>query len=315
MKIIDKTPLQDENGKIGFLQRIQGTLQFGLNWYPELEGQKRVIVQLERNLKKGYTLIRNYTLGASGIVLPIALIGPAGIFVVHVTTLRGDYQAKGDAWETMQNGRFTPTAINLLTRTQRLARALQVFIERQGLQLPVQIEPVILAADPGLQVESVRPLVRVVMSDAIDRWAASIAQAPPQLTVEAAHQITERIINPQPAKSQETPAPAPELESEPYEQGEDNQNQSRAFAIFNSEEDTSSLDADGLDFTFDESIENEADVPEELRETSPSQMLPAKLASGRFLGMSFPQWALLGGLGLVEICILIGFAYLIFSTP
>jgi len=314
MKIIDKTPLQDENGKIGFLQRIQGTLQFGLNWYPELEGQKRVISYLERNLKKGYTLIRNYTLGASEIVVPIILIGPAGIFVLQVTTLRGDYQAKGDAWETMQNGRFTPAGINLLTRTQRLARALQVFIERQGLQLPVKIEPVVLAADPGLQVESVRPLVRVVMSDAVDRWAASIAQSPPLMTVEAAHQITERILKPQPARSQEASIIPPGPELGPDEQDEDDQYQSRAFAIFNSEEDTSSLDVSDLDFSFDESFENEADVPDELRETSPSQMLPVKLASGRFMGMTLPQLALLGGMGLVEICVLIVFAYLIFSN-
>lgn len=315
MKIIDKTPLQDENGKIGFLQRVQGTLQYGLNWYPGLEGQKRVITQLEGKLKKGYTLIRNYTLGASGIVLPITLVGPAGIFVAHVTTLRGDYLAKGDAWETMQNGRFTPTGINLLTRTQRLARALQVFIERQGLKLPVQIEPVILAADPGLHVESVRPLVRVVMSDAIDRWAASIAQAPPGLTVEAAHQITERILNPQKAKSEEAPAPAPEPESGSDQQVEGDRPQSRAFAIFNSEEDTSALDASGLGFSFDDSVEGDAEIPEELRETSPSQMLPTKAASGRYLGMTLRQWALLGGMGLVEICVLVVFAYLIFSNP
>ena len=315
MKIIDKTPLQDENGKIGFLQRIQGTLQFGLNWYPELEGQKRVIAQLERNLKKGYTLIRNYTLGASGIVLPIALIGPAGIFVVHVTTLRGDYQAKGDAWETMQNGRFTPAGINLLTRTQRLARALQVFIERQGVDLPIQIEPVILAADPGLHVESARPLVRVVMSDALDRWAASVAQSAPQLTAEAAHQIADRILNPRPANAQETSAPPPEPEPQPSEQVEDDLYPSRASAIFNSEEDTSTLDASGLGFSFDEEVENESDVPEELRETSPSQRLPEIVIPDHILGMTLPQLAILGGLILVEICVLIGFIALISSNP
>ena len=314
MKLLDHTPLQDENGEIGFLQRIQGTLQYGLNWYPALEGQKQVVAHLERSLPKGYTLIRNYTLGASGIVLPITLVGPAGIFVVNVTTLRGDYRAKGDAWETMQNGRFAPTGINLLTRTKQLARALQVFIERQGVNLPVQIEPVILAANPGLQVESVRPLVRVVMRDALDRWAASIAQSPPQLTVEAAHQIAERILNPHPAKSQETSAPAPESEYEANEQVYEGSNQSRAFAIFNSEEDTSSLDATGLGFAFDDSLEDQADIPEELLETSPSQMLPANVAF-RFLGMTLPQLAILGGMALVEICVLIGFAYLIFSNP
>lgn len=315
MKIIDKTPLQDEDGNIGIIQRIQGTLQYGLNWYAELKGQKRVVARLERNLEKGYILIRNYTLGASGIVIPLALIGPAGIFVVNVTTLRGDYRAKGDAWETMQNGRFTPTSINLLTRTQRLARALSAFIERQGVTLPVQIEPVILAADPGLHVESSRPIVRVVMSDALDRWAASIAQSVPQLTAEASHQIAERIINPHPAKTQETPTPSTSSEPEPVVQTEDDLYPSRASAIFNSEEDTSALDASGLGFSFDEEVETEDDLPEEIRETSPSVQLPSIDIPDRILGMTLPQLGILGGIALVEVCVLIGFIYLIFSNP
>jgi len=315
MKIIDKTPLQDENGDIGIVQRIQGTLQYGLNWYAEMEGQKRVIAHLERNLEKGYTLIRNYTLGASEIVIPIALIGPAGIFVVNVTTLRGDYRAKGDAWETMQNGRFTPTNINLLTRTERLARALSAFIERQGVNLPIQIEPVILAADPGLHVESSRPLVRVVMRDALDRWAASIAQSAPQLTVEVAHQIAERILNPHPPREQDTSETSSGLEPQSNEQYEDNLQQSRASAIFNSAEDTSPLNAVGLGFSFDDAVENESDVPEELMETSPSQQLPSKAIPDQIFGMTLPQLAILGGMILVEICVLIGFIYLLFSNP
>ena len=35
MKLIDQTPLLDEKGEIGIIQRIQGTLEYGLNWYPE----------------------------------------------------------------------------------------------------------------------------------------------------------------------------------------------------------------------------------------------------------------------------------------
>ncbi len=95
MKLIDQTPLQDEKGEIGIIQRIQGTLKYGLSWYPELEAQKYALGMLERGLAKGYTVIRNITLGASGIVIPLAIVGPAGIFVAYVTHLRGQYQAKG----------------------------------------------------------------------------------------------------------------------------------------------------------------------------------------------------------------------------
>ena len=62
MKIIDKTSLQDENGNINIIARVQGTLKYGLNWFPELEAQKVVITQLDRMLEKGFVLIRNFTL-------------------------------------------------------------------------------------------------------------------------------------------------------------------------------------------------------------------------------------------------------------
>ena len=78
MKVIDKTPLQNEKGEISGLQRLRGTLEFGLNWYPELEAQKAVIAQLDRVLEKGFTLIRNVTLANSQIVEPLILIGPPG---------------------------------------------------------------------------------------------------------------------------------------------------------------------------------------------------------------------------------------------
>ena len=89
MKLIDQTPLQDEKGEIGILERVQGTLRYGFNWYPELEAQKFALSLLKRGLGKGYTVIRNTTLGASGITIPLAIVGPAGIYVAYVTHLRG----------------------------------------------------------------------------------------------------------------------------------------------------------------------------------------------------------------------------------
>jgi hypothetical protein len=153
MKLIDQTPLQNEQGEIGLIQRLQGTLKYGFEWYPEQEAQKVVIAHLTRVLGKGYTAIRNQTLGASGIIVPLSLVGPAGIYAIHITNLRGTYQAKGDSWGQVFGINFQPARVNLLTRTRLLARALQAFIERQGVKLPKPVEPVILAANPGLQIE------------------------------------------------------------------------------------------------------------------------------------------------------------------
>src|SRR5512142_1524892 len=128
MKIIDKTPFQTEQGEMTFLQRVQGMLDHGLSWYAELEAQKTVIAQLDLVLEKGFTLIRNFTLVNSQIVMPLILIGPPCVFVIHVTPLKGFYEARGDQWNEVKGGRASPAPVNLLYRVGRLARALQVYI-------------------------------------------------------------------------------------------------------------------------------------------------------------------------------------------
>lgn len=207
MKIIDQTSLLNENGEIGFIQRLQGMLKYGFDWYSEMEAQKTVLAHLSRALGKSYTAIRNQTLGASGITIPIALVGPAGIYAAHVTHVGGTYQARQDSWGQVFGTNFKPASVNILTRTQLLARALQAFIERQGVQLPQPVEPIILAVNPGLHIESLQPITRIVLIDALERWAASLNSAAPIYTAETAHELADRIINPRPPKKEQQPAP------------------------------------------------------------------------------------------------------------
>jgi len=303
MKIIDQTPLQNEEGEIEILQRVQGTLKYGFQWYSEMEAQKTVLAHLSRALGKGYTAIRNQTLGASGITIPIALVGPPGIYAVHVTQLRGTYQARRDEWGQMFGANYKPEAVNILTRTQLLARALQAFIERQGVNLPKSVEPIILAADPGLHVETMQPITRIVLADAVERWAASLDKAAPAFTVETAYELADRIVNPRSPKKEEPPAPQPEEEPE----------LSRAGAIFAAEDEADEFDPSNLEFDFEDS-EN-VEVPPELIESSPAVPGPAKGdGKRRILGMTVPQLAILGGLLLVWVCVMLGFAYIIFQN-
>lgn len=307
MKIIDKTPFLSEKGEIGLLDRLQGTLKFGLNWYPELEAQKAVISQLERLLERGFTLIRNHDLGASGIVIPLILLGPPGVFVMYVTQLRGMYRAKGDSWGRLSGERFQPASINLLTRTARLARALQVFLERQGVTLPAAVEPVLLAADPGLHVESVRPIVRVVMSDALKQFALSLFQQRPLFSLEAVHELVERILNPRPPKAAEPEMPPATPEQPPAEAA-----RSRAQALFRSAEQAAT--AADISFALEDELPQEGVRPA-LIETSPAvpaARRPRAHAAARRRGMSGGQWAVLALMVIVEICVLIGFALLFF---
>ena len=309
MKVIDKTPLQNEKGEISGLQRLRGMLEFGLGWYPEMQAQQAVIAQLDRILEKGFTLIRNTTLAHSPIVEPLILIGPPGVYVIFVTPLAGFYEAKGDQWNLVKSGHSYPAPSNLMMRVGRLARALQVYLDRQGVSLPGPVEAVLMSANPAMHIESLRPMVRVVLSDAIRQFAGSLLQARAVLKPELVYDIAERIVTPRPKLSpEEQPTPdATPATPEVDELGAP----ARARAIFHAAEESKPFDPADLSFDFDENAEaSGAEVPEGLRETNPSQRLPPA-RTGPFRPR---QWILLGVMLIVECCVLAGFAYLIFAN-
>ena len=134
MKIIDHTPFYNpDTGQISLIDRGKAAMKFGPGWLKEMEGQKEVAAVLGKVLDRSYTLLRNVTLPGLGTSFPFIVVGPAGVFVMYVTALSGMYRAKGDQWGTISGNNFKPEKINLLTRTERMARVVQVYLQRQGI--------------------------------------------------------------------------------------------------------------------------------------------------------------------------------------
>ncbi len=309
MRIIDKTPYQDKDGKINLIGRLQGTLDYGFSWYPEMQAQASIIEQLERALEKKFTLIRNLTLPGSEITEPLILIGPPGLYVIYVTHLRGFYEARGDQWNLLENGRARPAAVNLIRRVMRLARALQVYLERQGITLPAPVEPVLIAADPAMHIESVRPAVRVIMSDAVRQFAATLLQTAPLLRAEVVNNLVDHILEPRP-KSAAPAAVAPPPPSE-APRAPDEEAAARAQAIFRASEEVRPFDPSQLSFAFEEEEAAPGEgLPPGRRERSPAQPLRRPPVVRR--GLSRMQVMILAGMFLVELCVLAGFGYFIF---
>jgi hypothetical protein len=298
MRIIDKTPLQDKNGEINIIARIQGTLKYGLNWYAEMQAQKAVIAQLDRLLEKGFVLIRNFTLPNSEIIIPTVLIGTGGIWVMYITNAKGYFEAKGDQWNIVSGGRPQPARINLIRRAGQLTRAFQKYLEIQKFDLPVTPEAVLIAADPGAQIESVRPAVRVVRSDAIKQFAASLMQARPAMPVGLIYDLADWIIDPSLRKHLQASAPA------------EDQAAARARAIFDASEPRGDFNPRDLGFAFEDGTETPAEFeaqPAPAREPPPA---PSQIKRGLF-GMSRLQTFVLAVMALIECCILTAFAFML----
>jgi hypothetical protein len=220
MKVIDQTPFFKDKGELSILDRAKATMQFGAGWFKEIDGQKEVISVFEKVFDRNYTLLRNVTPPGMDARIPFILIGPTGVYVMYVTSIAGMFRAKGDQWGTVSGSTFKAENPNLLTRTERMARAIQVFLQRQGyVDLP-PVEAVLLCASPSITVDSLRPLIRVVMRDAVERFAVSVTQMRVVLSPESVHDVVNRILNP-PAPAAEKPAAPAAAAPAPAELNED----------------------------------------------------------------------------------------------
>jgi hypothetical protein len=221
MRIIDQTPLYGENGELSLVDRGKAIMQFGPGWIKEMEAQKTIMSIFEKVLDKNFTLLRNVMPAGLDVRIPFILVGPTGVYVMYVAKLKGMYRAKGDEWSSVTGNAYKPEKPNLLIRTQRMAEAIQVYLQRQGYTEITSAEAILLCSDPSVTVDSLRPIIRVVMSDALERLAVSIAQARVIISPETAYNIVKRILKPVTHETEEQPAATPVPET-PAAEGTEN---------------------------------------------------------------------------------------------
>ena len=305
MKIIDKTPLQDEKGEISFIARVQGTLKYGFSWYGELESQKIAIAQLDRYLEKGFVMLRNFTLPNSEIVIPLVLVGTGGIYVIYVTPLKGHFEAKGDQWSTIDNnGKPQPAAINLVDRVSKLAIVFQKYLKIQKVEMQMPVEAVLMAVDPGAHIESLRPVARVVKSDAIKQFAASLLQARPIWSVEFVNTLADRILDPAPPEEPKPVITAPAF-SEPL---------TRARSA-NVPDQGQAFNANDLGFSFDDAEETSAQKTASQSNQPRQTSRPAPAAGKKKnFGLTNTQIIILAAMLGFWCCVLVGFGAFLFLS-
>ncbi|MBI3161215.1 MAG: hypothetical protein HYZ23_01835, partial [Chloroflexi bacterium] len=238
--------------------------------------------------------------------IPIILVGTGGIWVMYVSNAKGHFEAKGDQWNTIDNnGRGQPAAINLIGRVVQLTNAFQKYLKMQKIDMPNPVESVLIAADPGAQVESVRPAARVVRSDAIKQFANSLVQARPVWRTDQIYNLADRIVEPRPP-SELTPAAPPPAEPA-----------ARAKASLDASEESASFDANTLGFGFEDEAQPAQPAQPSLHESSPAQPLPSPTPAPqkkKNRGMTRMQTILLVGMTLMECCILAGFGALMYYS-
>ena len=194
MRISDKTPYRNENGQINWLGRVNGTFKYGFSWYSEMMAQEKIIVHFNKNLDRNYILLRNFILPETDINIPLLLIGPPGIFIISVIHQNGLYSIRDDEWGRLTGATFVSAPINLVQNLTKLGRAIKKYLNDNGYKDDLIVEPVMIAASPGIHVETLRPAARVVLSDAIERFVISLTQAHPILNTDRIAELAVTLV-------------------------------------------------------------------------------------------------------------------------
>jgi hypothetical protein len=299
MKIIDQTPFYSEDGVMSLTDRAKAVMQFGMGWFKEMEAQKHIVSVFDKALDKNFTLLRNVTPPGLEARIPFILVGPSGVYVMYVTPLKGMFRAKGDEWGSVNGGNYRPEKPNLLIRTEKMARAVQVFLQRQGYMELNSVEAILLCSDPSVTVDSLRPIIRVVMSDALERLAVSIAQARVILSPETAYNMVKRILNPVSSTPQDQPAetPAAEATAPAVESAVETSENPYVPSFALPESEVTPAQPSTPPFAYTE--------PEETPVAAPPPPRPRRRISGK-------QWAFLVALFVIWLLIMIFFVFMIY---
>ena len=193
MKVIDRSAPVKQDRNPAMMDRVLSRL--GQSWkQKEVQAEEAIIEALQKVLDNSFVMLRNVVLEGLDVPIPLVLVGPPGMWVIYASTSKGVFRAREDSWEELDDRtqQFKLARPNLLTRTKMMARAVETYLTTHVQHLPL-IEPVLFFNDPGIHVDSTRPIVRIVQADALDRLVASFFQARVFLSQENLQRIVEAL--------------------------------------------------------------------------------------------------------------------------
>lgn len=208
MKLFERSPFSGENRSISFGDRIKGIWRFGLSWDRDLQAQNLLIGQLKKALDNKFILIHHMTLPNLPMPIPIILIGPPGVKTIYASAVKGVFRAKGENWFSLDapNKKYVAVSPNLVKRAFLMSQAVQDYLSHRKILLP-GVEPVLFFSQPGLHVESVQPITRLVQLDEIDRFVTTILQSPVIMSSSDGQVIADVLIRSESKKPQATAKP------------------------------------------------------------------------------------------------------------
>lgn len=208
MNVVERSKYRDEDDTISFMNRVNATLEHGLNWYGIMQSQEVVTRRLGRVLGDQHHLLRNISIPGIEEGMPLmVLVNPQGVRLLMTYSIRGVFRAKDDDWLRFESRtrKFKRSKQNLQTDGVSLLKRLQQLLEIQGHE-NFESEVVLIFTHPRTLIDSARPITRVVSADAIEYFAANLEQSDISINPDRVNTIVDALLYPQ--------IPDPELAAE-----------------------------------------------------------------------------------------------------
>lgn len=173
MRLIQPSQKSAEKGPISAsVGKVSQLLPIGK---PKARPEDIIVAHLGRGLDNRFVLLRDMQLEALQPPFPPILVGPAGLFVLHISTEKGFFKAREDTWMKMDRGtrRFSPARPNLIRQSQEAAKRLAGVLDVHGKSHP-EVIPLLVFASAGVNIESSNPAVRTVLVDGLDSLTANL---------------------------------------------------------------------------------------------------------------------------------------------
>jgi len=195
MRIIDPQarakPRQDD----GWMALLRRSVERIARKGPSAEDM--VVDHLSRVLDNQYTIVRKVKLDDASVIVPMVLVGPSGARVIQADESKGIYRAHEENWEKMddRSKKYKAVKPNLLRLASLMAQAVEANLKARGYNIP-EVEPVLVFTDPGIHIDSLRPIARLVQVDGLGRFAAGLAQHGEYLDPESVQRIADGLSGP-----------------------------------------------------------------------------------------------------------------------
>ncbi len=173
LKVVNLAPFARRNSPhLNWMQRLQGAMQYGWQWFREYPAQERLVELLREHLDRRFLVLLNFRPYENQPPFPPILVGPSGVHLLYPTYLKGDFRVREDRLWVYDSGkqRYKPVRPDPVQALKGLRGQLQQLLEERLSTSVPEVEARLVFLDPASYVDVSQAEIQPIMVDGLPRY-------------------------------------------------------------------------------------------------------------------------------------------------